>query len=135
MKQTVVVAVLAFIFVGAVAALIYSGFNLPSYGRFTQKVVQPSQTGAVKEFTIQGSSFSFNPSAISVNVGDTVKITFVNQGGSHQLCVDGKSCTDIIATGQSAVLQFVADHAGVLNFYCGVDAHRDLGMQGTITVV
>ena len=108
---------------------------MPSYGRITQKVTQPNQTGSIKDFTIKGTSFSFNPSSITINVGDTVKITFEDLGGSHSFCVDGKGCTDIIATGQSAVFQFVADHAGVLNFYCGVDSHRELGMRGTITVV
>src|SRR5438445_9412126 len=104
MKQSVILGVAAVIIVAFAGTLVYTGFNLPSGGRLTQKVSQPNQTGTIKEFTVRGSSFNFNPSSLTVNVGDTVKITFVDQGGNHDLCVQDKGCTSILATGQSATL-------------------------------
>jgi len=90
--------------------------------------------GAVKEFTIGESNFKLNPSIITVNEGDTVKITVVNEGGTHNLFIeDYNERTDIVSSG-SRVLEFVADKAGTFNMWCEVSGHRSLGMEGQFIV-
>src|SRR5882672_6015209 len=37
-----------------------------------------ANTSTTKEFTVTGQNFSFSPSTLTVNKGDTVKITFKN---------------------------------------------------------
>jgi plastocyanin len=92
-------------------------------------------TGAVKSFTVSGKNFSFAPASISVKKGDTVKITFKNSGGFHDLRVEGYNVgTKQIASGQEETFQFVADKAGTFEYYCSVGNHRAMGMKGTLTV-
>jgi plastocyanin len=91
--------------------------------------------GTTKEFTITGSSFSFAPNAITVNKGDTVKITFKNANGFHDLVIDEFNArTQKINGGQSETITFVADKAGTFEYYCSVGTHRQMGMVGTLTV-
>lgn len=91
--------------------------------------------GQVKEFTVTGSNFKFDMAQMQVNQGDTVKITLKNQGGAHDLKVDGYNVgTKVIQTGEQETFQFVADKAGQFEYYCSVGTHRQMGMKGTLTV-
>ncbi len=90
---------------------------------------------SVKEFTVEGSSFAFAPKTMSVNKGDTVKITFVNKIGFHDLVIDEFNArTKQIKAGESETITFVADKAGSFEYYCSVGTHRAQGMVGTLTV-
>lgn len=102
----------------------------------TTVVVPPvTTTSQVKSFVVEGQSFSFTPSTLSVNKGDTVKITFKNTGGFHDLRIDGYNVgTPQIQGGQEATFTFVADKAGSFEYYCSVGTHRQMGMKGTLTV-
>ncbi len=93
-----------------------------------------AMTGSVKEFTVNGNNFKFDPATLSVKKGDTVKITFVNTGGFHDFVIDEfKVATPQIKDGQ-AVVEFVADKSGSFEYYCSVGTHRQMGMKGTLTV-
>lgn len=92
-------------------------------------------TGTVKEFTVTGKNFAFLPAAMTVKKGDTVRITFVNESGTHDLVVDGYNArTKIIQGGAKETIEFVADKAGSFEYYCSVGKHREMGMKGTLTV-
>lgn len=89
----------------------------------------------IKTFTVIGRNFSFSPSEIRVNKGDTVKIVFQNQDGMHDWVLDEFNVrTPRIQTGQSAEVTFVADKAGTFEYYCSVGEHRAMGMHGNIIV-
>lgn len=96
----------------------------------------PSGTvGVVKEFTVTGTNFKFAPATLTVKKGDTVKITFKNEGGFHNFLLDEFNvATKTVSTGQSETVTFVADKAGTFEYYCGVGNHRQMGMVGTLTV-
>jgi len=96
----------------------------------------PSGTAsAEKEFTVVGENYSFSPNQLTVKKGDKVKITFSDEGGFHNLAIDGyNEKTATIRTGNSAVVEFTADKAGSFAFYCSVGNHREQGMQGTLIV-
>lgn len=92
--------------------------------------------GAIKTFEVDASNFKFAPNKLTVNEGDTVKITFKNTGGMHNFNIDefnAKSKT--IQTGQTDELMFVASKKGSFEFYCSVGNHRAMGMVGTLTVM
>lgn len=90
---------------------------------------------SVKTFNVAGGEYFFNPSTITVNKGDTVKIVFSNQGGVHNWVIDQFNArTPMIQSGQTATVQFVADKAGSFEYYCSVGEHRALGMKGTLIV-
>ncbi len=93
------------------------------------------QIVAVKEFTVTGKNYSFSPLTLTVNKGDTVKITFKNAGGMHDLRIDEFNVsTKRIGDGEQDVVQFVADKAGMFAYYCSVGNHRAMGMEGTLVV-
>jgi nitrosocyanin len=93
------------------------------------------KAGEVKEFTVEGKNFSFSPSTLTVNKGDTVKITFKNSGGMHDFVLDEFNVkTKPIESGASETVSFTANKAGTFNYYCSVGNHRAMGMQGTLTV-
>jgi plastocyanin len=91
---------------------------------------------AVKEFTVNGSNFKFEPSVMTVNKGDTVKITFKNNGGFHDFVIDEfpGAKTKQIGADASETIEFVADKTGTFEYYCSVGNHRGMGMKGTLTV-
>lgn len=94
-----------------------------------------TQNDVVKEFTVTGKNFSFAPAAMSVKRGDRVRITFVNESGTHDLRVDGYNVgTKVIQGGASETFEFVADKTGSFEYYCSIGQHREMGMKGTLTV-
>mgnify|MGYP000734074002 CR=1 FL=1 len=102
------------------------------------EIVPPVSTSTpviVKAFTVNGSNFSFTPSTMTVNKGDTVRITFVNQNGMHDWRLDEFNAnTSVIQGGQSETIEFVADKTGSFEYYCSVGQHRQNGMKGTLVV-
>lgn len=96
---------------------------------------EETQAGAVKEFTVDGDNFTFSLKEIKVKEGDTVKITFNNVEGFHDLVLDEFNAkTKQLAAGQSETIQFVADKAGTYEYYCSVGQHRQMGMKGNLIV-
>lgn len=90
---------------------------------------------SVKEFVVEGKNFLFSSAAITVNKGDTVKITFKNAGGTHDFVIDEFNVrTSRVADGASETIQFVADKVGNFEYYCSVGNHRQMGMKGVLTV-
>jgi plastocyanin len=105
----------------------------PGFENVPEMIVEES--GAVKEFTVEGKNFSFTPSTIAVNQGDTVKITFNATQGFHDFRVEGYGVgTKQMQAPGTEVLEFVADKAGTFEYYCSVGSHRQMGMKGTLIV-
>jgi len=104
----------------------------------TQQETTPAEGvegASVKEFTVTGSSFKFSPATLTVNKGDTVRITFKNSGGMHDFVIDEfNASTKIIQSGETDTVEFTADKAGTFEYYCSVGNHRQMGMVGTLTV-
>ncbi|VVB58431.1 Nitrous-oxide reductase [Candidatus Anstonella stagnisolia] len=96
----------------------------------------PAGAGStVKEFTVEASDWQFSPSTITVNKGDTVRITLVNKDVSHGIAVREFNFSLKADAGQSATGEFVASTAGTYSFFCNVfcgEGHR--GMTGTLVV-
>lgn len=95
--------------------------------------------------TVTGREFSFSPAEIRVKVGQTVMLTFKNEGDAfHTLTVDGipitldgKAQTRLHVTasaGSSASVTFVPTEAGSYDFICAVSGHAAYGMTGKIVV-
>jgi plastocyanin len=94
-----------------------------------------SITKQVKEFSVTGSSFKFDPPETKVKKGDTVKITFKNAGGFHDFVIDEFKVKAKQGNGPSEeIITFVADKAGEFAYYCSVGQHRSKGMEGKFIV-
>lgn len=92
-------------------------------------------TGKIQTFTITADNYAFSTKAMTVNKGDTVRITLKSSNGTHDLKVDGYDVkTDRLSSGEEDTIEFVADKAGTFEFYCTYGNHRAMGMKGTLTV-
>lgn len=90
---------------------------------------------SAKEFTIHDSNFKFEPSVITVNQGDTVRLTEEVDQGFHNIVVEGYDVKTVPRSSpKTQTVEFVADKAGTFPFYCGVSGHRSLGMEGKLIV-
>lgn len=99
------------------------------------KATGSATSGELKEFTVTGSNFQFDPKTITVKKGDKVKITFKSAGGFHNFVIDELNVkTSIVESGKDAVVEFTADKVGTFEYYCAVANHKAMGMVGTLTV-
>lgn len=82
-----------------------------------------------------GDKFRFSEDEITVNQGDTVKITLNAVDMPHDWVVDELNVrTDIAQPGETVTVEFVAETAGEYEYYCSVGQHRANGMVGTLIV-
>lgn len=94
-----------------------------------------SEDTSVKEFTVTGSNYQYEPATLTVNKGDKVKITFKSSGGMHDFVIDEFSVqSKRIGSGEQDIVEFIADKTGTFEYYCSVANHRAMGMKGTLTV-
>lgn len=105
-------------------------------GTDTNVVVAVEKDVAATAFIVTGDNFAFAPSTMTVKKGDTVTVTFKNTEGFHDFVIDELSgaTTSRIKGGEEETITFVADKAGVFEYYCSVGEHRAMGMVGTLTV-
>ncbi len=97
---------------------------------------EESASGPVKEITVVGTEFSFNPSSISVRAGEKVKIIFKNLGGAtHNLTIEGLGAsTKTIGPDKTDTIEFTAPTSGTYNFFCSIPGHKAAGMEGQLIV-
>lgn len=98
----------------------------------------PSQTQklATVSFNVKAVNFEFDTKELSVNEGDTVTINFESTSGFHDWKLDEfNAATKQVNPGTPTSVTFVADKAGVYEYYCSVGNHRAMGMVGKLTVV
>ena len=85
--------------------------------------------------TVHGASYKFTPNAITAKQGQTVRVTFVSDGGLHDFVLDDFNVkTKQLQSDGTETVEFVADKKGAFTYYCSVGNHRAMGMEGTLTV-
>jgi uncharacterized cupredoxin-like copper-binding protein len=87
---------------------------------------------------VSETEYKLDPSDPTVQAG-TVSFKATNDGSAdHNLEVEGpegeQELDQNIAPGESGTLTVDLSKPGKYEFYCPVDGHRDLGMEGEITV-
>jgi cytochrome c oxidase subunit 2 len=97
---------------------------------------QPGANPQVKEFTVVARRFSFDPAVITVQQGDTVRITASSADVVHGLALPDFNVNLRLEPGaQPQTATFVADKKGTFTFYCNVycgAGHTD--MKGQLIV-
>jgi len=89
----------------------------------------------ITEIIIKAANYRFSPNSITLKQGEKVRLVLESTGGTHDLVIDelGVS-TQLVSDGHKAWVDFVPDKTGTFTFYCSVNSHRDMGMEGTIIV-
>lgn len=88
----------------------------------------------VREFNMTAQNWSFSPSTITVNEGDTVVIHITSEG-NHGFKLSAFGINETMSSGETTTIKFVADQKGTFTFTCSVpcgSGHMD--MTGTLIV-
>lgn len=123
-NRTILVAIVAaiIVIVVVVAVAMSLSTNKPS--------ATPSTTGNEVKIVAQGYNFAFEPSSLTVHMGDNV--TWVNNAGvDHTIVSDNTNDafnSGVIASGKSYTHQF--NQVGTFPYHCSIHPY----MTGTITV-
>jgi len=93
----------------------------------------PVHAGA-REITMNATSFSFEPSEITLRAGEEVTISMHSEGAFHDLRVQGKGHVVGANAGKAENGGLRIDKPGRYTFWCSVPGHRSAGMEGTLIV-
>lgn len=89
----------------------------------------PAPTPSVKEFTMTAKQWSFEPSTITVNKGDTVELTIKSIDVTHGFALPEFGINKNLKPGETVNVEFVADKTGTFSFFCSVSCgagHSDM---------
>ena len=147
----------ALVAVRRAATLTLLALILTSCGDASPGASGPTPTPAAPvdgALAVRASEWEFEPRAIALQRGEEVRIVLENGGDIlHNLKIEGELTADVIesrssggpsaqegelfvwaGSGDEGTLIFVPKSAGTYTFYCTIDRHRALGMEGTLTV-
>ena len=102
----------------------------------TTKETATTTAKDVLAVTVRGANYKFLPNTLTAKQGQTVHVTFVSDSGVHNFVIDEipGAQTKQLQSGQSEIVEFVADKKGSFKYYCSVGNHRAMGMEGTLIV-
>jgi plastocyanin len=107
-------------------------------GTATEETSKPSG-GASQTVRVSETDFELDPKSPRVRKPGTVKFVARNDGQTvHALEVEGpggEAETKEIQPGQSAELSIDLSEAGTFTMYCPVGNHREMGMEGKVSVL
>ncbi|MBS3126603.1 cupredoxin domain-containing protein [Candidatus Woesearchaeota archaeon] len=96
---------------------------------------ETAEKSTVKEFAMTAKRWEFTPSSITVNKGDTVKLTITSEDVTHGFNLPEFGVNAQLQPGKTIAVEFVADKTGTFSFFCSVfcgTGHS--GMRGTLIV-
>jgi cytochrome c oxidase subunit 2 len=94
-------------------------------------VDRPSQnakgvsSGPVKELSVIAKQWSFEPSEITVDRGDTVKLRVKSVDVPHGIVIKEYGINERLERDDEVTIEFVADKSGEFAFYCNVFCGKD----------
>ncbi|MEO7427762.1 MAG: cupredoxin domain-containing protein [Acidimicrobiales bacterium] len=94
----------------------------------------PVAAGA-RRIEVAATSFAFDPTEITVKVGEDIAIALTATDLLHDFTIDELDAHVSADKGKPAEGGLRADKAGRYTFYCSVAGHRAAGMEGTLVVV
>lgn len=89
----------------------------------------------VKEFNLKAQQWFFQPSTITVNQGDRVKLNIQSLDVPHGIAIPALGIEQVLPPNQTTTVEFVASKVGTFPFSCSIlcgTGHG--GMSGTLVV-
>lgn len=84
--------------------------------------------------TVTATEYAFDPETLEIAADTAVEISLVNEGiVEHDWTIDELDVQIHTEAGESATATVTAP-AGTYEVYCSIPGHRDLGMEGALTV-
>lgn len=125
---------LNFIFV-ILSSLLIFGCSQQTETTQSGEIKDSGEETPIKEFTITAKQWNFEPSVITVNKGDRVKITITSADVAHGFAISDYGVNKRIDAGKTEVVEFTADKTGTFTYRCSVpcgSGHSTMG--GTLIV-
>lgn len=99
----------------------------------------PAKGGKVRTVSVSETDFAIAPKDLDVKTGTTVTFEVRNHGSSdHNLEIEGPEgeveLDEDLSPGDAGTLEAAFSRPGTYEWYCPVGNHREMGMEGTITV-
>jgi uncharacterized cupredoxin-like copper-binding protein len=95
---------------------------------------RPPIAGAA-ELTVVADDFGFSPETVTIEVGEPVNLTVVNQGVvPHDFVVPDLDLRIPVTPGKQATVGLVPASAGSFPILCSYPGHAQQGMVGTLIV-
>lgn len=122
-----------------IAAVLLVAATLPLAACGSDDSGDGATTAAAAGETIQISAtdFAFDPPTIQLDGAGEYTFRLVNDGGTeHALEIEGQGVedeTETIGPGETAELTLSLE-PGEYEMYCPVDGHREMGMEGSVSV-
>jgi nitrite reductase (NO-forming) len=117
---------------------------MPTASETTAAAPQPTAPPLQQQVAVSAEGFypanpTLSPAELTVASGANVTLHYTNNDlnplGSHNLVIDGVGVVSpMIDQGESSEGTFTAPPPGDYAFYCSVQGHRDLGMEGVLHV-
>lgn len=96
----------------------------------------PATGGSVQVINMIAKQWEFEPSSITVNKGDTVKISIESVDVAHGIGLPAFGISERLEPGETTDIEFVADQEGTHTFFCNVQCgHGHSDMSGELIVV
>ncbi len=92
-------------------------------------------TGKTVEIDMTAKKFEFDPSTITVNKGDKVKIKLTSTDVNHGIAIPEYGISQKVDVGKTETIEFIADKSGEFTFFCNVfcgSGHKE--MKGNLIV-
>lgn len=95
----------------------------------------PATAALLKEFQMTARQWEFEPSTITVNRGDRVRLKITSEDVAHGLAIPQFKVNSRLEPGQETVVEFTADQNGTFTFFCSIFCGAGhSGMRGTLVV-
>ena len=99
----------------------------------------PAKGGKVRTVSVSETDFAIAPKDLDVKTGTTVTFEVRNHGATdHNLEIEGPEgeveLDEDLSPGDAGTLEATFSRPGTYEWYCPVGNHREMGMEGTITV-
>jgi len=136
-----------FVFFGVLVAFALVGLSILNIQKGDNKQVKKSKDVIIndaskkddlanKQIVIEASEYKYSVSSLNFKKGEKVKLTLKNVGNApHDFVIDEINVrTKTIMPGESTSLEFTPEVIGKFKFYCSIGNHRQLGMEGEVSV-
>jgi plastocyanin len=97
--------------------------------------IGPAPSPAAREVEVEGGELYFSPEEVRIGAGETVNLSFVNEGHMfHTLTVPEVGIDLRARPGDRVAAAFKAPEPGRYEFVCTVPGHEEAGVRGEIVV-
>jgi plastocyanin len=99
-----------------------------------------TDTSNINEVTLSMTDYEFSPDTFTASPGQTVRVILVGMQGVHDFRIDELGVNSaLVQDGDQSFAEFTIPETATLgtvyDFYCSVDGHRQLGMEGTLSII